>query len=324
MSELISVVVPVYKVEKQLSRCVDSLIRQTYDNIEIILVDDGSPDGCPAICDGYAKKDSRIKVIHRQNGGLSAARNSGIEAASGEYIAFVDSDDYVADDYIDFMYRMAVLNNADVVSCGVREVYPSGKSALQYADNSLIVMDKKEALTRMCYNDGFFVTAWDKLYKRSLFDEVRYIEGKLFEDTGTTYLVIDKAERIVSCPEPKYFYMINPDSITGSQFNMRKLEYVEMADRMAEYIVKKYPELEMAARRKQMHACFSTLTQLVNSGVRNKEVENMLVLRIKELEGTALSDKRTPVRDRLAIYSLRMGFRFFSFVWRVYYKIKKG
>ena len=103
MNELISVVVPVYKVEKQLCRCVDSLIRQTYGNIEIILVDDGSPDGCPALCDGYAKKDSRIKVIHRQNGGLSAARNSGIDVARGEYIAFVDSDDYVADDYIDFM-----------------------------------------------------------------------------------------------------------------------------------------------------------------------------------------------------------------------------
>lgn len=322
----ISVVVPIYNVEKQLPRCLDSLLCQTYGDFELVLVDDGSPDGCGKICDEYAARDSRIRVIHRENGGLSAARNSGIDAAQGEYLAFVDSDDYVAADYLEFMLDLMLDNNADIAACGAAAVYPGGKTDVSNTDSVLRVMDSRQALERMCYNDGFYVTAWDKLYRRSLFDTVRFPEGKVFEDTGTTYKLVHKSKVIAACCEPKYYYVISNDSrsITTSGFNMSKLDYVEMADEMAEFIIENYPELKPAAQRKQMHACFSTLTQLVNSGVRNKEVERMLISRINELRPGALKNPRTPRRDKAAIISLVFGFGVFSRAWRLYTKIKKG
>lgn len=313
----ISVIVPIYNVEAQLPRCIDSLLHQTYKNIELILIDDESPDRCGAICDEYAAADKRVKVVHKKkNGGISAARNSGIDNSTGEYIAFVDPDDYVEADFIEFMYKLMCDNDADISACGALTVFTDGSTENQMSELSLIVMDSREALERMCYNDSFFITIWDKLYKRELFDGVRYPEGKLFEDTGTTYLLVDKAKRLVAKAEPKYYYCRTPNSITTSVFKMSKLDYVEMADNMAQYIIEKYPELRPAAERKQMHACFSTLTQLANCDMRNREVEKMLIARIKGLRKSAFKNPRTPRRDKLAIIALFFGYGFFSFVWR--------
>ncbi len=320
---LISVIVPFYKTEPYLKRCVDSLLHQTYTNLQIILVDDGSPDNCGRLCDEYAQQDGRVEVIHRENGGLSAARNSGIDAAKGEYLAFVDSDDYVAEDYIGFMYDLICKHDADIASCGAMVVELSGKQTPQCADTEERVLTPREALERMCYNDGFFVTAWDKLYKAALFSTIRYPEGKVFEDTGTTYKVVDQATRIVACGEIKYFYALSQSSITTSAFNMKKLDYVEMADEMATYIVQRYPELEPAARRKQMHACFSTLTQLANADVRHPEIEKYLMNRIKPLRKGSLRDRRTPTRDKAAILAMLFGYRGFALAWRLYAKATK-
>lgn len=321
---LISVILPIYNVENELPRCLDSICAQTYTNFEAVLVDDGSPDGCGAICDRYAEKDPRFKVIHRENGGVSAARNTGVDNASGELISFIDPDDYVEPDFLEFLYDLMTQNNADISACGALEIYKSGKTSLQWEDQTLYVMDSREALCRMCYNQGFYITLWDKLYKKEVFRGVRFPEGKLFEDTGTAYKLVDNANTVAVSCVPKYYYVLKDNSITTSHFKMSKLDYVEMADNMAEYIINKYPELETAARRKQMHACFSTLTQLVNSGVKNRPVEKMLTDRIRLLEHTALADPKTPKRDRIAIYALRLGYPFFSFVWRLYFKVKKG
>ena len=317
---LISVIFPIYNVESVLRRSVASVLAQTYRNLELILVDDGSPDGCPAICDEYAAADSRVKVFHHKNGGGSTARNRGVDEATGEYIAFVDPDDYVEPDFIDFLYNLLTENAADIASCGALEVYPNGRTQPQCADTALHIMDTREAMERMCYNDGFYITLWDKLFKASLFEGVRFPEGKLFEDTGTTYLLVHNAQKIAACCEIKYYYVISAKatSITTSGFKMSKLDYVEMADNMANFIRVHYEGLDTAAARKQMHACFSTLTQLVNSGVRKPLVEQELIARIRELRPGALKDPRTPRRDRLALFALQLGYPFFSFVWRLY------
>ncbi len=315
---LISVIVPVYKVETVLRRCVDSLLAQTYPHVEIILVNDGSPDGSPAICDEYAAQNDRVQVVHRENGGLSAARNSGIDASHGEHLAFVDSDDYVAEDYLAFMYDLLSQNGADIAACGAATVHFSGNITVETEDTSVHVIDSREALERMCYNDQFYVTTWDKLYRRSLFDDIRFPEGKLFEDTGTTYRLVDKAQTIVYSFVPKYFYVRAENSITSGKFSMKKLDYVEMADAMAAYITENYPDLTLAARRKQLHACLSTLTQLVNSRMREPAVEKALIARINALRPDAMKDPRTPRRDKLAMMALRFGFPFFSFAWRIY------
>lgn len=324
MSEpLVSVIVPVYKVEQALPRCIDSLLCQTYRNLQLILVDDGSPDCCGEVCDRYAAQDSRITVIHQENGGLSAARNAGIAAARGQFFAFVDSDDYVTDDYIAFMLSLALEHNADIVSCGAVNLQPSGKEIIVDTDLSVRVMDRHEALERMCYNDGFYVTAWDKLYRAELFDGIRYPEGKVFEDTGTTYKLVDCSNKIVACCEPKYYYVTSPGSITTSGFTSAKMDYVQMAEEMAGYICEKYPDLKPAADRKRLHAYFSTLCQLVNARERRPDIEKQLSAKIASVRGSVMKNPRASGRDKFAVLALLPGYRFFAFAWRLYCTCRK-
>lgn len=320
---LVSIIVPVYKTADVLPRCIDSLLCQTYQNLQIVLVDDGSPDNCGEICDQYAAQDCRIFVIHQTNGGLSAARNAGIDAASGQFFAFVDSDDYVEPDYIAFMLDLIEKYHADIASCGAINLQPSGKKIIVDSDKSAHVMDRREALERMCYNDGFYVTAWDKLYSARLFETIRYPCGKVFEDTGTTYKLVGLADKIVACCEPKYYYVTAPGSITTSGFAESKLDYVEMAEEMADYIVEKYPELKPAADRKCLHAYFSTLCQLVNSNTRRPDIEKQLSEKIRSVRGSVMKNLRASKRDKFAVVSLLLGRRFFAFAWRLYCKFGK-
>lgn len=173
--ELISVIIPIYNVEKYLKKCIDSIINQTYKNLEIILVDDGSPDNCGKICDEYAKKDQRIRVIHKKNGGLSDARNAGIDIAKGKYIAFVDSDDYVEKEYIEIMYKELKKNNVKIVQCGINKISDNEEIIDNYGYlkdeliNSQRIMEEK--YTKYPISN---VVAWNKLYDIDLFKNIRY------------------------------------------------------------------------------------------------------------------------------------------------------
>ena len=214
---LISVIVPIYKVEKYLPECVESILAQSYKNLEIILVDDDSPDGCPALCDDYAKKDKRIKVIHKKNGGLSDARNAGIDAATGEYICFVDSDDYVAKDYVKKLYEALYGNDADMSVCGYKYVLENG------------VKEKGEApkaglLTEDNYwpkvYDGMYITfvvAWNKLYGKNIFKKIRYKKGMINEDEIILHKILSQCRKIAVIEDPLYFYRKREDSIMGKE-----------------------------------------------------------------------------------------------------------
>ena len=173
---LISIIVPVYRVESYLSRCVDSLLAQTYQNLEIILVDDGSPDQCPQICEDYAKKEERIHVIHQENRGLSGARNAGIDVAKGEYLAFVDSDDYVSDDYIQVMYDAIKATGCAISQC--RFTYTKGEKLKENRGTGAFRIYRGNSLMEKLYGNEeeatWFVVAWNKLYRRDLFETIRY------------------------------------------------------------------------------------------------------------------------------------------------------
>lgn len=321
---LISVILAIYNVDPYLAKCLDSILCQDYKNLDIVLVDDGSLDNSGKICDAYAEKDARIQVIHQKNRGVSGARNTGVAQAKGEYITFVDPDDYVCPDFISFMYELLCKYHAQIASCGAINIQPSGRQIIVDTDRSVHVMDKHEALERMCYNDGFYITLWDKLFDAKLFSDVYFPEGKLFEDTGTTYKLVFKADTMVACCEPKYYYITRAESITTSFFKRSKLDYVEMAEQMGDDIVRVYPDLKPAADRKRLHAYFSTLCQLVNSSVYEKDVVQMLTAKIKTVRKSVLKNKRTPRRDKFAVVSLIFGFRFFSFAWKVYERIWKN
>lgn len=264
MKPLISVIIPVYNVEKYLRRAVDSVLSQTYKNLEIILVDDGSPDECPAICDAYASKEARVRVIHKENGGLSDARNAGIDVAGGDYIAFLDSDDYYAPCFIEILYNELVKADAQVALCRyevteqldvtdgpdfkrVAEDYKEGKTESRVYDKKQMLMNQYDA---HCPDATYFIVAWNKLYKASLFKKVRYPKGKIHEDEATTYRIFDRISRGVYVNTPLYAYYSMPESITRAKFHVKRLQWFDaLDDRIAFFEEKGETEVWSAAVR---------------------------------------------------------------------------
>ena len=237
---MISVIVPVYKAEQFIHECIDSILQQTHHNLEILLVDDGSPDNCPNICDDYARLDSRIKVIHKENGGLSDARNAGIEVATGEYIAFIDSDDWIKEDMLEYLYRGLVGSDADISYC---EVIRAKNDSYSYKVRNCDVIYSKEAALNELFFDRLENYACNKLFKASLWEDVRFPVGWNFEDIATIYKTFELSSRIAVLQEPKYFYRIRSDSISGSKdYEFRKniyhaiiSRYDDVAPRMPQY-----------------------------------------------------------------------------------------
>lgn len=224
----ISVIVPVYKVEEFIYRCVDSILCQSFQNFELILVDDGSPDGCGAICDSYAEMDSRIHVIHQKNGGLSAARNTGIDYvmanSSSPWLAFVDSDDWVHPDFLKVLYNTAEQTLCKISACGFFRT--EGEAFPEEQDFSILSLSADDYYCGQLH-DGVTAVAWNKLYHRSLFKKLRYPIGKLHEDEFTTYLAVYRAKRIGVTPAMLYGYYQNPEGIMRSDWNPRRMHVLE-------------------------------------------------------------------------------------------------
>lgn len=224
-SDKISVIVPIYNVERLLCRCIESIRKQTYKNLEIILVDDGSPDNSGDICEDYAAKDRRIKVIHKCNGGLSDARNIGIEFASGEYICFVDSDDWLDLDMLELLHKVCVDRKADIVECSYRNVYADYIQEETCCTAEIIEADSIFALEGMLDWKYFKPVAWNKLYKKSVLGDIRYPLGKIHEDEFTTYKYFYNANKLVYVDVSKYNYdRTRNDSITGTGFKESTLD----------------------------------------------------------------------------------------------------
>lgn len=212
----ISIIVPVYKTENYLSQCIDSVIGQTYKNIEIILVDDGSPDSCGKICDEYAKKDSRIKVIHQQNKGLCGARNAGMREATGDYIGFVDSDDYIAEDMYEYLCESIEKYGADIVSC---RYFRIGRKYDGYEENGAydVVMTGREAVTELVERFNLRSLFWNKLFRREILSDFEFPQGRTFEGTLTMHRLFLRCEKVVMLKEPKYYYRDNQGSIVNTK-----------------------------------------------------------------------------------------------------------
>lgn len=215
----LSVIVPVYKVESYIHQCIDSILNQTFTDFELILVDDGSPDKCGEICDKYAKKDSRIKVLHKENGGLSDARNFGIDVAKGDYITFVDSDDDIDRNMYQDMVCHLEKNNLDIICCDTYLVRGNKKKFKPRYDSDKI-FNKNEAIIEVL-NGTLDNAAWNKIYKRYLFENIRYPKGRIYEDVATTYKLFYLANKIGYLKKPYYFYYKRKGSIVASAFNSK-------------------------------------------------------------------------------------------------------
>lgn len=273
---MISVVVPVYNVTQYLPDCMNSIFAQNVADMEVILVDDGSTDNSGALCNQYTKKYGNVKVIHQKNAGLSAARNTGIEAAKGEFITFVDSDDMLEDGFISTALELAKTYQADFIAfshvrCKAETQWPM-ICLSQSEDYKPRVYDERvQKMQKFLIGTEIGTTAWAKVYRRELFETIRYPVGKYHEDVFTTYKVVDKAHRIVTTSQVGYLYRKSPNSITTSGFSMKRLDSVEGKLQQLAFIQKNYPDLQKEAETGVIYACNQCMMLMAQAEYKNKE-----------------------------------------------------
>ncbi len=265
MQDLITVIIPVYKVENYIDKCMESVLTQSYKNLEILLVDDGSPDRCGVICDEYAKRDDRIRVIHKPNGGLSSARNAALDVMQGKWVVCIDSDDYVHRDYVQKLYDAVIRTGADISVCSNYQEKKDKLSIVDIICDEEIVYNSADALLKLVEDNEIKSYAWGKLYRSELFDGVRYPDGRNYEDIATTYLLFDKASKIVKIPYYLYYYLIRDDSIS---FNKSKQMWhkgchascLGQIERCSYFKEKGYDDLYLKAEARLLPYLFSNIT----------------------------------------------------------------
>ena len=239
---MISVIVPIYNVEAYLDRCVESIVGQSYQNMEIILVDDGSPDHCGEMCDRWAQKDSRIRVIHKKNGGLSDARNAGLEIAKGEYIGFIDSDDWIAPDMYQDLVTAIEREGAELAVTGINRVYDNGYGRAQFTSERPYVITGDQIVQAYLLQGTFSTAACDKLYRKSLFDRRRFPVGKQFEDAPVIFDILCDIRKLAVIGKAQYNYFQRADSITGKAFSVRKMDHYAFSKEIRDRVCREYPQ----------------------------------------------------------------------------------
>lgn len=266
----ISVIVPVYKVEPYLDRCVASIAAQTYQNLEIILVDDGSPDNCPAMCDAWAKRDPRIKVIHKENGGLSDARNAGMAIASGELMGFVDSDDWIAPDMYQHLYDQMMADGSDIAACGVEMVWEDESPSRSLTKPGCCVLSREEAMQAIIEETWLRQPVWYKLYKTSLIQDIPFPVGKYHEDVFWSYQAVARAQRVSVSDRTGYYYVQRSGSIMGEGYSLKRLDAVEAKSQRLPYLRETEPCLAPSAQIDLIFTCLYH-GQLSAKYLRDKE-----------------------------------------------------
>lgn len=263
---LISVIVPIYNVEEYLNRCVESIVNQTYRNLEIILVDDGSPDNCPKMCDDWAGKDNRIKVIHKENGGLSDARNAGMKIATGEYISFIDSDDWIDTETFSLVMEKIIATKAQIGAFNIISV--DSDSCTPNLSDEYELLNSEQAIENTIDDTGVKTVAWNKVYHKIVLQGLNFPKGKLHEDEFFTFRALDKAEETVYLHRQCYYYFQRPTSIMG-QYNVRHLDMLDGVKERMEFVKDSYPCIYRKAKLSFSMCCLFQYEALC----KHKEVD---------------------------------------------------
>lgn len=297
MNPLISIIVPVYNVEAYLAKCVDSILAQTYTNLEIFLVNDGSSDCCGKLCDEYAKEDKRIKVIHKKNGGLSDARNVAIDVATGEFITFIDSDDYVTDDYIMTLYSLIEKYECKVSIALYNTFVEGSKPKVVNRVYREDCQTNIKAIEEMFYQEKYDTASWAKLYHSSLFATgIRYPKGIVYEDLATTYLLIFQSDKVAFCNRRIYNYLLRRDSIEGSSFSSKKMDSALKVCELMESHLDILGKVMQAYQCRMMSFYFHLLLKMPDG----YEHRDMLYNRIKAIRWSVLCNSRARKKARVA------------------------
>lgn len=283
VSGLISIIVPVYNVKDYLNRCIDSILAQTYTNLEILLIDDGSTDGSGQICDEYKDKDKRVRVFHKTNGGASTARNLGLDKAKGEFIGFVDSDDYIkADMYASLCKYME--KEVDIVCCGTALLFPTRMHKPVKLFGKLktpSIYSNQQAVKELLLVRDLTFSSWNKVYKRKLFQGIRFPEGKICEDYPVIYQVIKKSRKVVNSGEVKYFHCYRADSISKRQFHIRRMSYVLFTRDIFRDVIAEYPNERKCGEALYIRSIVDTIRKIEECDEKDRYVT--ILRRLKKL-----------------------------------------
>lgn len=309
MHPLISVIVPVYNVEEYLDRCINSIVQQTYKNLEIILVNDGSTDNSSIICNEWREKDFRIKVIHKENGGISSARNCGLKEATGDYIGFVDSDDYIDLDMYNNLIYSALAEDADLVMCDFIQVVDNQdcnienrfRGVIEYSRNNLI---KEFLLTNI---QPF---TWNKLYKKNLFDNISFPINKIYEDEFVFYRILHKSKKFIGINYVGYYYCWRSTSIMNENFSNRQFDLIEAVEEVITYIKNYYPQYYKLSYYKYLYVNMLLYNKIRKSKkyceekkiLRRNMYRNILKIPVQQLN---FEQKKLYITAILAILRLR-------------------
>lgn len=298
---LISIIVPVYKVENYLNRCVDSIVNQTYKNLEIILVDDGSPDNCGKLCDELAETDARIRVVHKQNGGLASARNAGLEIATGDYVGFIDSDDWIEHTMYETLSELIIKNDCQISACGIQCDHPNGTHHFFNSNypkqQNIEKFTKKQAIKELIQNYKITNSACDKLFAKQLFENLRFTEGIIYEDFDLMPRCIEQVENVVYTPVPMYHYVMTDTSITRGEFKESRFMMTTISRRNMQHYKENYPEFYTLAAAKHIELC---LVLIYDSSKSNFSKERKIL--IKEIKNSRFKkifgflDKRNKIK----------------------------
>ncbi len=320
MNDLVSVIIPIYNVENYLVKCVDSVLAQDYRPLEIILIDDGSTDGSGLICDDYDSKHEEIKVIHKKNGGLSEARNYGIEAATGSYICCIDSDDYIDDGFITYLMNLIQKYDSDMSICNIN-----------YVENEVITNPVKEH-KEYCANasqilekilDEVEITesACAKMYKRQLFEKVRYPVGRTEEDLATTYKLVGQCERIAYGNDKSYYYINRGNSITKRKFSEANYNILWAFTGMKGYVLEHYPELEESCLKRECSVYMRLLQKAALNGVYDDRISSTRKY-LRRMAIKCMSNKKASKPEKIRFFLVAYFPRIYVFSYKCFKSIK--
>lgn len=317
----ISVIVPVYNVVNYLEKCVVSILGQSFEDFELLLVDDGSNDGSGELADKLAASDGRVAVFHKSNGGLSDARNYGVARANGSYVTFIDSDDWIEKSYLEFLYKALVDNDADISTCYYNKCVGDKRYPWQKPSDEVIIMGQKEALLSLLYHERINLSAPGKLYKIELTRSgVEYPVGKHFEDVDTTWRFIAMSDRVAVGQAPLYNYVMREGSIVH-QVSDSIFDRSELAlNAYKEIQLLNDPKLNEAAERYYVFHCLSVLRSVDLGSISQVEAAKAIRKDVIAHRRNVLSSVRTPTRDKIALFALTFGLPFYRFAWDLYAK----
>lgn len=302
---LVSIIVPAYNVEKYIKKCIDSLLRQSFTDFELLLIDDGSTDTTPQLCDAYAQQDERIKCFHKPNGGLSDARNYGLDRMVGEYVTFIDSDDYVSENYIECLFNMLSVNSDVQIAMLPIQMLGENDVPNNDLDENVQILSNVQAMKEMFLRKGISHTSCGKMFLADLWKSTRFPVDQNYEDYATSYYVFDHAKKVAYCNNRLYYYIQHRDSIMHQSCSHKTLSVLDVADSVTNYIESECPECMIEARALQTAVYLKNMQAILNTGIdQYPEYQTRIFAKVCENSKLLLKQKQVSKRDKIKILLL--------------------